>query len=558
MKFLVNRHSLVCALQLLVLALPILPTAASAAEPARGIYIIYDSSNSMWGVLPDRSRKYEAARRAINYILKQRFRDSEVAFRMYGHRYKGDCTDSQLIVPFGAPNSVRNKVLDAVASARPTGKTPIDLSLRMALDDFGSRSGSIILVSDGIESCGADPCALVSQWKAKNIDISVHVVGLGLKGKERESMQCIASAAGTKYRDAFSADELTESIAAVVSAEVTKDEQTGASSAVESRALAGQKTAFGLIVKTADDVRQRGVGILSPLSGDGVFEVETFRRFDIPPGRYQLEAGVEVVGGAFYRPVQQTVDVSESGITYAEVTAVRPPEVSATFSMAGEQIRSTVVTVYQNGKKLGSFKGDETVFVPEGELEFRAKPAGSSRELRIRQVIQAGDNVVIAFAAEIEVHLIVRAIASATGDLIKSKPAVNLTQNGKIVDKINRNSGGLVTPGNYTVVVDDGLNQYSRVINVTHESEQIIELTVPTGSVTVSYEDATGQVEEPKRIFVKRISDGKRSVRRSNEAVALVPGRYIVDGHPKAAGYPSTTIDIEAGSALRILLKATN
>ena len=530
---------------------------AAAADNTRGIYIIYDSSNSMWGILPDGTRKYEAARQAMSKILEQEFQGSDIAFRMYGHRAKSDCADTQLIVPFGAPEDARDKVLDAVNSAQPTGKTPIDLSLRRALEDFGDRSGSIILVSDGIESCGTDPCALVRQWKEKNIDISIHVVGLGIKGKEREAMQCIANAAGTSYRDAFAAEELAESLASVVSIAVDTGDNTETDSSVR-ELTADQKPVFGLVVITPDDVRQRGAGVLASVSGEHVFEVETFKRFQVPAGTYQLQAGVEIIGGAVYKPVQQTVTVADSGMTYAEILAVRPPQVSATFSMDGEEIRSTVVTVFQDGQKLGSFKGDETAFVPEGLLEFRAKPAGSSQALSTSHTFKEGDTVTVSFMAKKEVHLTVHAVATATGDLIKSKPAVNLMRNGEIVDKINRNSGGLVSPGDYTVVIDDGLNRFTRQITVNQDNRQTIELSIPTGSVSVLYQDASGRTEQAKRIFIKRLSDGKRNVRRSNQKVPLVPGKYIIDGHPKAAGYPSTAIEIEAGASLDIVLKAAN
>ena len=135
------------------------------AEDAPGVYIIYDSSNSMWGELPDGSRKYEAARLAMEELVQQDFDSSDVALRMYGHRRKDDCSDSELVLGFGDPARNRNEIIGAMTAVRPTGRTPIDLSLRQALEDFGNRSGSIILISDGIESCNADPCALVRAWR---------------------------------------------------------------------------------------------------------------------------------------------------------------------------------------------------------------------------------------------------------------------------------------------------------------------------------------------------------------------------------------------------------
>jgi Ca-activated chloride channel family protein len=131
---------------------------SAQAEDAPGVYIIYDSSNSMWGALPDGSRKYEAARTAMNELASQEFNGAEVALRMYGHRRVNDCRDSELVIGFSDPVQSRTAIIQAMSAVRPTGRTPSDLSLRQALTDFGTRTGTIILISDGIESCDADPC----------------------------------------------------------------------------------------------------------------------------------------------------------------------------------------------------------------------------------------------------------------------------------------------------------------------------------------------------------------------------------------------------------------
>jgi hypothetical protein len=529
------------------------PLAAADTPPA--VYIIYDSSNSMWGVLPDRSRKYEAARVAMRSVTEGDYPGTELALRMYGHRRKSDCSDSELVVPFGESAVVRSAMLEAMERVQPTGKTPIDLSLRQALADFGDRSGSIILISDGIESCDADPCALVQSWSDKNIDIAVHVVGLGLRGEEKKAMQCIADAAGTEYRDAFSTDELAETIAVAVDAAVTQGAVTADAG---TPAVQTQAPQFRLVITTPeDDVRQRGAGTLTPADGSDPINVATFRRYAITPGVYQLEAGVQVLGGTVYQPVQSFIEVAEQGITTGSVAAVRPPEVAASFSMAGQEIRTAVVTAYQDGQKLGSFKGDEVAFVPEGTLEFRTRPPGTSNDLIVSETFAAGDFKTISFVADIEVRLTVRVVATATGELIKSKPAVSLLRAGDVISRINSTSGGLVKPGAYTVMIDDGLNVFQSDINVTADVDQIIELPAPSGSVTVTYQDAAGQPEAAKRIFVTRLPEGRRTVRRSDEVFALVPGRYAIDGHPKSAAYPTAEVDIVDGSAVNLTLTAT-
>ena len=104
------------------------------------IYVVYDSSGSMWGELADKSRKYEAGRTALSTFLETDLGGREVAFRAYGHREKADCRDSELIVPFSPLDVAKPKINDAVANIRPMGKTPINYSLREASKDFDGHA----------------------------------------------------------------------------------------------------------------------------------------------------------------------------------------------------------------------------------------------------------------------------------------------------------------------------------------------------------------------------------------------------------------------------------
>lgn len=525
---------------------------ADAAEK-HGVYIIYDSSNSMWGVLPDSSRKYEAARQAMRELAGRDFGDVDVALRMYGHRRKNDCSDSELVVPFGEPSAVTGALIAAMEAVRPTGRTPIDLSLRQALEDFAERPGTIVLISDGIESCDADPCALVKAWRERDVAIEIHVVGLGLKGREKEAMRCIADAAGTPYRDAFSADELAESLDAALSGASPGAPLEAGTPAPDPDPA---EPDFALVVETEDGVRQNGLGVLINEAGEA-YPVETFQRHTPAPGDYRLTAGVRLLGGEAYRPVTADISVAPAGRTTARVMAPSPPRVTASFAMEGEALRATVVTVYRDGEKLGSFRGDETAFVPEGTLEFRSKLVGTSEPTVVSETFGPGAAKVIRFDAEIEVHLNVFARASSTGERIKGKPAPELWQDGARIHKFNGSSGGLVTPGVYTLVIDDGLNHFETAFSVLSDPVQEPQIEIPAGAVTIHYRDAAGVAEDAKRVMLRNLDTGGRATRRSEESFALLPGRYRISGWPAANGYPDTEIEIAPGDDKAVILEAT-
>ena len=53
-------------------------------------------------------------------------------------------------------------------------------------------NNSIVLISDGIETCGGDPCAVAKKLTKDNIDFKVHVVGFDVSKKAKEQLECIA------------------------------------------------------------------------------------------------------------------------------------------------------------------------------------------------------------------------------------------------------------------------------------------------------------------------------------------------------------------------------
>ena len=156
--------------------------------------------------------KLTVAKKVLNEFVGGDFAGLDLAMRVYGHRQKDDCRDSELTVPFGKPEERISPMRDFVAKVNPLGRTPITYSLQEALKDFGNRSGEIILITDGIESCDEDPCSLIRRWRESHVKIKVHVVGFGLEEKSKNALKCLSEAAGTDYHDAQSAKDLAEAL----------------------------------------------------------------------------------------------------------------------------------------------------------------------------------------------------------------------------------------------------------------------------------------------------------------------------------------------------------
>jgi hypothetical protein len=122
-----------------------------------------------------------------------------------------------LLVPFSAEN--RESIRRAIAGLRPLGQTPIAYALNQASRDFGALRDdrAVVLVTDGIESCGGDPAWAASELREQGI--IVHVIGFGLgnaKDEDTASLRAVANASGGRYVTAGSAEELKVALAQTV------------------------------------------------------------------------------------------------------------------------------------------------------------------------------------------------------------------------------------------------------------------------------------------------------------------------------------------------------
>ena len=81
---------------------------------------------------------------------------------------------------------------------------------------YTEDKATVILVTDGIETCDADPCALANQLEQSGIDFTAHVVGFGLSDEEGRQVACLADNTGGHYLPAANADELADALGRTV------------------------------------------------------------------------------------------------------------------------------------------------------------------------------------------------------------------------------------------------------------------------------------------------------------------------------------------------------
>lgn len=178
----------------LVLAL-FVAVPAVAAERAM---LILDASGSMWAQLGGVPR-IVTLRQSLDATLAALPPGLELGLATYGNGAKGSCTAIDIPVQPAADSG--EAISNAAAGLIPQGRTPIADTLRKSAEalDYTSQKATVVLLADGLETCGGDPCAVARELEQSGHDFTAHVVGFGLSDTEARNLSCITEATGGQY-----------------------------------------------------------------------------------------------------------------------------------------------------------------------------------------------------------------------------------------------------------------------------------------------------------------------------------------------------------------------
>lgn len=176
------------------------PLWAQKKQPLTRILFVFDASNSMHGRWDTKS-KIDVARELLAQSMDELkgVENLELALRVYGHQTAisggfQDCEDTKLEVPFGKNN--HEAIKRVIKDVNPKGTTPIARSLEKSGGDFppcADCRNIIILITDGIEACDGDPCAVSRALQKENIILKPFVIGIGLDEGFLSTFECVGN-----------------------------------------------------------------------------------------------------------------------------------------------------------------------------------------------------------------------------------------------------------------------------------------------------------------------------------------------------------------------------
>ncbi|MBI4776315.1 MAG: VWA domain-containing protein [Deltaproteobacteria bacterium] len=183
---------------------------AAAADSPR-VVLVLDASGSMWGQVEGRA-KIVIAKEVMTELIDKMPADFQTGLMVYGHRRQGDCKDIEMVVPVGPHNGAAMKA--KILAVSPKGKTPLSEAVRQAAQAlrYTEERATVILVSDGLETCDVDPCALAAELAMSGMDFTVHVIGFDISQEDQGRLRCLADKTGGLFLAADDAGSLREAL----------------------------------------------------------------------------------------------------------------------------------------------------------------------------------------------------------------------------------------------------------------------------------------------------------------------------------------------------------
>ncbi len=447
----------------------------------------------MWGQI-DGVNKIVLAREVVRQSLATPLPGRSLGLMAYGHNRKGACSDIELLVPPAPDSAVA--VAAAVDTIDPKGKTPLTEAVRQAAIAlrYSETRATVVLVTDGLETCGADPCALARELERTGVDFTAHVVGFGLSRAQGAAVSCIAEETGGRYFDAGNKGELASALSMVVTQNVPQDAVIDRPPQVE------PKHNLQINVQLSADSSPLEDGQIDKLSldlirqSDGVsrrISYEPFVALKLEEGDYIVRAGYE--GGSVDVPV--TVErfdtahatmVLDAGVVDFQAIPLAP-------DLIDPRVISWEVTHLESGRKMGRFEPKLRSVFAAGRYEVRAVLGRKQQTAPapVKVTIAAGD------VREGEIllpHGAVRitAIDAAGNTLPDSFLRFSLwsAMDDGTPDRMVFNANGtrdalLALPGDYVLVIEDwgiakgGKRKITRPHTVKPGEQNVLRVVMP-------------------------------------------------------------------------------
>ncbi len=197
----------------LMMAGPALAQEWDAASCTEDAMLVLDASGSMvQGRGAGGVTLLEGARSATREVVPAATLHRRMGLMTLGPGKGDQCSNIELRVP--VQDRAAQPIIDVVEGLPADGGTPLAKAVEAAADalDYRSKPAVLVVVSDGDETCGRDPCELAERLKASAKDLTIHVIGFGAANGKSAGASCLADATQGRQVVARDTAELTTAL----------------------------------------------------------------------------------------------------------------------------------------------------------------------------------------------------------------------------------------------------------------------------------------------------------------------------------------------------------
>jgi len=200
-----------------IILLAAFPTAAgdtiAEGDCQNDAMIVFDASGSMGTT--DRTLKVPhiaRVKQSMAHVVPEVAPLRRLGLIVYGEGEYNDCNSIELRLKPTA--GAAQALLHAVENINPRGRTPLTDSVRLAAEtlNYTSQHATVVLLTDGEETCGGDPCKMAAALKKTGKGLTIHVIGYRTETSGYFTTRCMADLTGGHYVSVSSEDELVEAL----------------------------------------------------------------------------------------------------------------------------------------------------------------------------------------------------------------------------------------------------------------------------------------------------------------------------------------------------------
>ena len=199
--------------------------------------LVFDASGSMsgdgWGYgseNPTAVSRIDKVRIALTKVLPSITANRRVGLITYG---PGPYQQCNVELNFPPLDNAAGRIMATVKGLTPAGKTPLSSAIEQAADvlEFRTKPGVIVVLTDGEETCGGSPCSLGKKLHEEAMQLTVHIIGLRVKGLSWTGEQnvldaeCLAEKNGGLYIPVETEEELIAALEKTLSCPILSHNQ---------------------------------------------------------------------------------------------------------------------------------------------------------------------------------------------------------------------------------------------------------------------------------------------------------------------------------------------